>query len=222
MKSAKKFSVIALALLLVILPAFSSKVHGLESQGGGVGPKIKGLQLGAQMSLDGLVKSLTDLGKLPFIIDVNNDRNSTSMNTIAILFNGYGSELRNFTILSAVRECAELRKRSWENLTDLLNAIDAVGVEDTNIYFGTIKKYPENIVTFDETRRVTSFRLYRSDFPNYPRRADEFLSVFTSEYKIPFDGRLRGNIWRYRDESKGWQVTCHIALSEIIIIFTLI
>ena len=37
----------------------------------GVGPKIKGVQLGMKISLEDLVNWLIDTGKLPFSLDIN-------------------------------------------------------------------------------------------------------------------------------------------------------
>ena len=193
---------IALCLLLLIVSTVFS------SQDIGYGPKINGAQLGAKMSLNDLVTFLINLEKLPFTIKVNDN--------VTIKFNGTGNTLKNFQVTKATRELMN----SELTLEELLTELEEIGVTSSSVYIGrdymNLRK-PSDIISFDSNRRVTSLKLYKSDFVANSVSSENFLRAFTSAYNIPYDGNFRRHFWQYENASEGWKITYYDLMTEGVI-----
>ena len=189
----------------------------------GLGPKVKGIQLGEKMYLNDLVECLVKLKKLPFVLDINHTRRfrelSDSFNSITIEFNGIGDEMTDFQITKATGEFVKFYDENDLTLDEILSEIENVGVYYSDVYVGrkNLQSFPDKIIEFDENRRVVSFRLHKTDFVSKNVKSEDFLRDFTKSYNIPFSGRMRGNIWYYKGEK--WKFTFFHTLSDDIILF---
>ena len=189
-------------LLLVVSTVFSSQYIGY-------GPRIKGAQLGAKMSINDLVMFLINLDKLPFTIVIKND--------VTIKFNGNGHNLTSFKITNTSR--SEL-KNNEGILEELLTELEDIGVENTSIYLGNdyrTSRKPSDIISFDTEGRVASLKLYKSDFVASSVSSENFLRAFTSTYNIPYDENFRRHFWQYENSSECWQIRYYDLISEGVI-----
>lgn len=199
LKKAKRFVVSLLIFFCIARPALYSER--------GVGPKIKGVQLGMRVSVSFLAEWLINLERLPFALSINS--NVLSTGSITINFNGRGKELQGFKITEAHKAFSGFEKMEWK-LDDLLHAIDKEGVQDAIVFLGRYTEYikkPSDIITFTRGMRINSFRLYKKDFGAEYMSNAEFVHNIIESYHIPSSGEIKFGKWNYKNTSEGWQLT---------------